>query len=492
MRLCLAITALVLLFPLGGCKKWWVKSAPPVPAHYDDVLITGATVVNSDGRQRADVRVRQGKISELGALQPLPSERVIDAKGMWLLPGGIDPHVHLTESLDTPKEWRRPDDLTIGSRAAFAGGITTLGNMSWYGEGTPWPEVMDDHERQVAEYAAADIMLHPVVPPATLETLAQLRTMFARGHMSPKIFMADPLFDTNYYGYVKAIEIARKAGALTMIHCEDAALLAAAVDDLYERKATDVKHYAESRPVIAEVAAVERAVSIAEYLQAPIYIVHLSSQRALEAAARGKARGVNVFVEVRPMYLHLTDAAYADGNAGLFTAQPPLRLQDDVDALWQGILNGSIDTIGSDHAPWTKAVKMEPTALDSTPAGVANIDHMLPMLFSEGIHRRGLTLERFVALTSTTSAKLFGLFPRKGGITVGADADIVLWDEQLERVIHGQDTISRAGYSVYEGIRVRGWPILTMRRGEIVFDHGEFSVRPGSGELLRRKAWQQP
>lgn len=484
---------------LLGCSRaswsrlnpWRTKHVPPV-ARFDDMLLRGGTVVNASGQVRADVRVKAGLISEVGQLQALPDERVVDVTGKLLMPGGIDPHVHLTEAPETPPEWRRPDDLEIGSRAAFAGGLTTLGNMSWFGDSMPWLSVMDDHEAQVAEFASADIMLHPVVPPATLETLADLRRLFARGHISPKIFMADPLFDVNYYGYVKAIELARNAGALTLLHCEDSALLAAAVDGLYDRNETDITHYAESRPVIAEVAAIERAISIAEYLRAPIYIVHLSSDRALEAAKRAKQRGVMVYVEVRPLYLHLSQEHYQDGDAGLFTAQPPLRAKEDVEALWRGLLDGTVDTLGSDHAPWSKATKLTPSSLDAVPAGVANIDHMLPLLFSEGVLKRKLSLERFVSLSSFNAAKLFGLYPHKGVIAPQADADIVVWDPTVTKPIRGDETLSRAGYSVYEGMSVTGWPVMTLRRGELVFDHGKFSAAPGSGKLLRRTGWQKP
>jgi dihydropyrimidinase len=226
---------------------------------------------------------------------------------------------------------------------------------------------------------------------------------------------------------------------------------------------------------------------------APTYIVHLSSGAALAACRAARAEGLPVFVETRPLYLYLTAERYAGEEGPLYVAQPPLRTQPDTDALWRGLVDGSIDTIGSDHAPWTRALKMDPklTVTQARP-GVAELDTMLPLLFTEGVATGRLTLERFVALTSTNAARLFGLYPRKGTLAVGSDADLTVWETRGRRTIRDEDLHSLAGHSVYRGRELTAWPAATVRRGELVYEAGRVSGAPGSGQVLPRGKTERP
>jgi dihydropyrimidinase len=245
--------------------------------------------------------------------------------------------------------------------------------------------------------------------------------------------------------------------------------------------------------VPAERAAVERAVAICEATGSPVYIVHLSSQAALRAARRGRARGLPVYVETRPLYLYLTSEALAEPDGAKYIGAPPLREPDDVEALWSGLADGSVDTIGSDHAPWRLADKLD-RSQDVTTArqGVADLETMLPMLFSAGVRTGRISLQRFISLTSTGPARLFGLYPRKGTIAVGSDADLVVLDPELRRTIDGGSMRSRAGYSTYDGREVCGWPRFTVSRGDVVLEDGQVLAEPGRGQWLPRGRTSPP
>jgi dihydropyrimidinase len=220
-----------------------------------------------------------------------------------------------------------------------------------------------------------------------------------------------------------------------------------------------------------------------------VYIVHLSSARALAVCAEARARGVPVFVETRPLYLHLSEERLAEPDGAKYVGQPPLREPYDLEALWAGLRDGTIDTVCTDHAPWTLEAKLDPAlSIAHLRPGVENLQTMIPMLYSEGVQKGRISLSRLVELTATNAAKLFGLYPRKGTIAVGSDADLVLFDPHLTRMVEPSMLMSRAGYSVYEGWTVTGWPVLTLRRGEIVFAHNEVVGRPGSGALQKRGA----
>jgi dihydropyrimidinase len=397
-------------------------------------------------------------------------------------------HVHLT--LPSPPEPGTPawiDDFTSGSRAAIAGGVTTVGNMTFPWEGQSLSEAIARDLAAAASDAAVDYVLHSVLLSPTPESLAEIPRLAVEGHTSLKLFMMMPEFETKIDDVLSAIKLAGRSGMLTLLHCEDGALVRFHGSELIAQGRGNVANWGPSRPDSAERAAVERAVAICEATGSPIYIVHLSSAAALDAARRGQARGLPVYVETRPLYLYLTSKVLAEPDAGKYIGSPPLREPADLEMLWTGVADGSIHTLGSDHAPWSLEAKTNPS-LDVVTArqGVADLETMLPMLFSEGVRSGRISLSRFVSLISTTPARLFGLFPRKGTIAVGSDADLVIIDPQRRRVIDGAAMESRAGYSAYDGWEVYGWPRFTISRGDVVLEDGEVVVAPGRGQWLRR------
>jgi dihydropyrimidinase len=221
-----------------------------------------------------------------------------------------------------------------------------------------------------------------------------------------------------------------------------------------------------------------------------MHVVHLSSARALDACRDARRRGAPLYVETRPLYLHLTSERMQGPDAPLYVGQPPLRTRQDVDALWSGLADGSIDVLATDHAPWTREQKLDPAlTITRLRPGVSDLKTMLPMYFSEGVHKRRLSLERFVATTSTNAARIFGLYPKKGVLQAGSDADVVIWDPARRDTVRAADDPSKADYSVYEGWDVTGWPRTVIRRGEIVVDDGELTGRAGTGTLIPRQRW---
>jgi dihydropyrimidinase len=452
-----------------------------------DLVIRGGTVVTPGHREIADIGVSDGQIAQVG--RQMTGEDEVRAAGLLVLPGGIDAHVHLVSAaLAQATTQRGPiwvDDFWTGSLAAFAGGITTLGNMTF---ALPGESMTDAVARDMAgAEAAADYFMHPVLAQLTEDTDAEIAALAGNGHTSIKVFLSDPRFMAEIPGLTRAVAAAGLAGSLTLVHCEDADILARTGRELIESGRGDVRHFPDSRPVSAEVAAIRQALDLARQTRAPVYVVHLSSAAALDQCRLARAAGIPVYVETRPLYLHLTRERFAEPDGAKYVGAPPLRSQADRDALWRGLAAGDVDTVCSDHAPWTLAAKLDP-ALNVVTArqGVADLETLMPMLYSEGVVAGRISLDRFVELTSGNAARLFGLHPRKGAITVGADADLVLWDGHLRKTIDGAHMQSRSGYSVYDGWTVQGWPRSVIRRGQVVLSDGTSTARPGEGHWIRR------
>jgi dihydropyrimidinase len=456
-----------------------------------DLVVRAGTVVTPGHQEVADIGVRDGRIARIGG--PMTGADELDAAGLLVLPGGIDAHVHLVYATLHDEEAVKEhgpiwvDDFWTGSLAAFAGGITTFGNMTFAMPGESVTAAVAREMAGAAAEAAADWFLHPVPSELTETTEAEIAALAAAGHTTVKVFLSDPNFTPEAPGLAGAVAAAGRAGALTLLHCEHAGMLERAGQELIASGRGAVRNFPDARTVDAEVAAVDQAIELVRQTNAPVYIVHLSSAAALDRCREARAAGLPVYVETRPLYLHLTRERFEEPDGAKYVGAPPLRTQADRDALWRGLAAGDIDTLCSDHAPWTLDAKLDP-ALNVVTArqGVADLETLMPMLFSEGVVTGRISLDRFVELTSGNAARLFGLYPRKGAMESGADADLVLWDPQQTKVIDGAAMQSRAGYSPYDGWTVQGWPRSVLRRGQVVLRDGELTARPGEGQWLRR------
>jgi dihydropyrimidinase len=450
-----------------------------------DLVVRGGLVVTSSGQAVTDVGVRDGRIAQLGGVMTAAEE--IDAGGMLVLPGGVDMHVHLSpvEIGDESVPWA--DDFVSGSRAAAAGGVTTIGNITFPRPGERLTDLVERVAAEAARDSVVDFVLHPVLMRPDDQAVADIPALADGGTTSIKVFMSLGDFDQHAPGFVRAMAEAGRHGVLTMVHCEDACIIDHVTADLLAQGKGDLSHYGESRPEVSERVAVTRMIGFAEAADAPIYIVHLGSAAALAEARAARARGQEVYVETRPIYLYFTEERFAGDDAPLYVGNPPLRGQKDRDALWAGLAAGHVHTCCTDHAAWTKEQKLDPTLTVATARpGMSDLETLMPLLYSEGVRTGRLSLQRFVEVTSTNAAKLFGLFPQKGTIAVGSDADLVVWDPEARRTVVGAEGRSSAGYSLYEGWEVVGAPHTTLRRGEVVFADGAVVDRVGGGRLVRR------
>lgn len=457
-----------------------------------ELLITGGTVVTASSAGPAAIGITGGRIVHLGA--PVPALRTIDATGKLVLPGGIDPHVHLSPGVMPDGEllhWA--DDYASGTRAAAAGGITAVGDMSYPRIGESLPEMIERATAEAERQAVVDFFIHPIVVTPDERARDEVRILAEQGHTSVKFFMIRDSFDPQSKDFAELLRVAGEAGVLSMIHCEDGCICAHRIDHLLAEGATGIEHYAESRPEFAEEVAVVRAIGMARAAGAPLYVVHISTRGALDAVQRARNLELDVYAETRPLYLYQTDEVYGETAGARFVGRPPVRSASGRDAMMTGLVQGDVHTYSTDHAPWLLDEKLDPQLHigNQFRPGHADLDTMLPQLFSRAVRTGRMTLQRFVEVTSTNAARLFGLFPAKGTIAVGSDADLAIWDPELSWRIDSSDTQTNADFSLYEGEQITGRPVLTLVRGETVYADGTIVAEPGHGRLARRGRTQR-
>ena len=444
-----------------------------------DLAIRGGQVVTRGGTVRADLGVQDGRIAAIGEVPR--AEEELDATGKLVLPGCVDLHTHLAS---TPT-FTPLDDFEHGTRAAIAGGVTTVCSMV-YQDGTLRAGI--ERGLRDAQRSLADFAFHVVVTDPNDAAIGELPSLARDGHTSLKVFMVAPRFDERITDYVRLLRGAAGAGMLVAVHAEDHAVVARSTAALHAAGREEVRYFPESRPPEAEDVALRSASQLAAKTGAAMYFVHLSSRLAIAALGEAKARGLRVYGETRPLYLYLTRARFERPDAALWVGQPPLREQDDVDAMWQALRDGLIDTVGTDHYPHTRAAKLAPgLAFDRVPPGVANLETLLPMLYSEGVRRGRLTLERMVDVLATAPARIAGL-RGKGEIVVGNDADVVIFDPERTRTIRASEMHSACDYDPFDGWEVTGWPTLTLLRGQTAYAEGEIRALPGQGRLVLRRS----
>jgi dihydropyrimidinase len=435
------------------------------------LLIRNSVIVHEEGSELADVLVHEGKIAAIGpGLSPEQGTQIIDARGWQLLPGGIDPHVHLAPFAD---------DFKSGSEAALAGGVTTIGVMCFPEKDESIGAMLARHVREASSASCVDVVLHSVLNVHEPPTPDMLQDVVDAGQTTCKFFTMLGNFDQHFQAYIEVLRRARELKVLPMFHCEDETVMQEAQRQLKERGHNALAHYEASRPVLSEELAVHKVLALCELTLCPVYIVHVSSARALSACEAAQRRGLPVHVETRPIYLHFDAQRYQAQEAPLYVSFPPIRSAEDSEALWRGLAQGSVHTVGSDHAPLMREQKLDERhcCIDAPRPGMANVQEMLPTLYSEGVGRRRLSLQRFVEVTATNPARLLGLYPKKGVVAVGADADLNLWDPAHTMTIRACKGYSRSDFSLYEGWSVTGVPRMTFRAGEMVCQDGELNAR---------------
>ena len=457
-----------------------------------DCVIRGGLLAMASGSHPADIGIAGETISAIGKDLP-PAEREIDARGLVVVPGAIDVHTHLDQPFEATG-LTTADDFESGTRAAAAGGITTLVNFAFQSPGDSLRVTAERHLARAAGKAHIDYGAHLTINDASVAGLLdEIAALADEGFASVKAFTVTDAYGLRDAELLRLMRRCAELGILVNVHAEDNALVERLTNDLLARGQTGVQHLPASRPPAAEAIATARAAGYAREMGCAVYFVHLSSRAALDAVRLARADGAEVYVETRPTYLYLDESRYAlPDNAGAkFVCMPPLRSLDDQEAIWEGLRREEIQTYATDHSPWRLAQKMQPgLPFPEIPAGIANLQSAVGLLYSEGVRRGRLSLEQFVALTATNPAKLFGLWPRKGVLAIGADADVVLIDPKRKITLSAAGLESRAGYEPYEGFECVGWPVTTIARGEVIYRDGTIVSTAGRGRFLRRDRYQ--
>jgi dihydropyrimidinase len=457
------------------------------------VLIRNGTVLTEAGRAAADVFVENGVITRVGQGLPPQADTVLDASGLYVMPGGIDAHTHL----DMPSgDITSTDDFETGTIAAAHGGTTTIIDFATPQPGERLRTAVDTWMAKAEGKAVIDYGFHVVVREFGAGTAAEMRHLAGReGVTSFKMFMAYPgRLMADDAAIFRALLHTRREGGLVMIHAENGAAIEVLIAESLRRGDTAPKFHALTRPPRAEGEAAGRAVALAEMAGAPVFIVHLSCAEALEAVRAGRERGAAVFAETCPQYLCLSDVEYdrTGFEAAKYVMSPPLRPAPHQEALWRGIAARDLDTVGTDHCPF--GLNDPPHKqrgrhdFSKIPNGAPGIETRLALLWDAGVRTGRITPERFVEITAAAPARIFGLWPRKGRIAEGSDADIVLWNPDRQVTLSAATHHMRVDYSLYEGRTVTGAPETVLSRGEIIVDRGTFLGRKGRGRFLERAA----
>jgi len=455
------------------------------------ILIRNGTVVTAERTVAADLLVEGDKIRDIAPSLPAQNaDRVIDASGMLLLPGGIDVHTHLDMPFGGTTS---SDDFETGTRAAAFGGTTTIIDFAIQAKGTRMRDALDTWWKKADGRASIDYGLHMIVTDLGEAGLDDMDSMVADGVASFKLFMAYPgVLMVDDATIFQALSHTAKNGALICMHAENGGVIDVIVRRaLAEGKTAPINH-ALTRPVTAEAEAVHRAIALAEMAGAPVYIVHLSSEDALNQVREARDRGLPAFAETCPQYLLLSMEELArpgfEGAKYVFT--PPLREKHHPPKLWDGLKNDQLQVVSTDHCPFCFEDQKSLGKDDFTkiPNGGPGIENRLQLLFHHGVNLGRLSLNRFVELVATTPAKLFGLYPRKGTLAPGSDADIVIWDPKASHLISAKTHHMRVDYSMFEGFEVQGNAKLVMSRGEVVVEQGRFLGKAGRGVYMKRAA----
>ncbi len=454
-----------------------------------DLVIRNGTVVTAADSMRCDVGIRDGRVAAL-ADRLTGAEREIDATGRLLLPGGIDSHCHIEQS--SSMGMVTADDFYSATVSAAFGGTTTVIPFAAQHRGQSLRSVVENYHRCAQPKAVIDYAFHLIVSDPTPQVLGQeLPALIKDGYTSFKVYMTYDALKLDDRQMLDVLSLARREGAMVMVHAENHEMIEWLTERLLERGHRAPKYHSVAHAAVAEAEATHRAIRLSELIDVPILVVHVSAEDAVRQIRAAQARGLRIYGETCPQYLFLT-AEDLDRDAmegAKFCCSPPPRDEANQRIIWSALADGTFQVFSSDHAPYrfdeTGKLSAGPDAPFSKIAnGVPGIELRLPLLFSHGVGGGRLSLEQFVSLASSNAARLYGLYPRKGTIAVGSDADIAIWDPDRTLTVDYRMLHDNVGYTPYEGIEIRGWPVTVLSRGRVVVDDGRLRVERGSGEFL--------
>jgi len=460
-----------------------------------DTIITNGRVATATDTYASDVAISNGKIAAIGKDLPLENAtHIIDAAGKYVLPGGIDVHTHLDMPFGGTTS---SDDFETGTRAAAFGGTTTLIDFAIQYKGQTLRTAFDTWMQKASGKAVCDYAFHCIITELADAHLEEMNALVREGVTSFKLFMAYPgVFMLDDGSIFKALRRTATNGGLVCMHAENGNAIDVIVQQALAEGKKAPKYHALTRPTTAEAEATSRAIALAEMAGAPVYIVHLSCNDALEKVREARDRGLPVYAETCPQYLYLSienfDVPDFEGAKYVFT--PPLREKWHLEKLWNGLKRDHLQVVSTDHCPFCFKEQKELGRGDFTkiPNGGPGVEHRMSLIYSGGVAAGRFSVNRFVELVSTTPAKLFGLYPRKGTIAVGSDADLVIFDPTRKHTISAKTHHMRVDYSMFEGIQVTGMPSTVLSRGRVVIDNDKFLGRAGAGEFVKRSTYSQP
>jgi len=458
-------------------------------------LIKNGRIVTAVDDYLADIMIEGETIATIGrGLPDTNVDRIIDAKGKLVLPGGIDPHTHLDLPFGGTSS---SDNFETGTIAAAHGGTTTIIDFAVQSKGQSLKEAVDVWFEKAEGRTSIDYGFHLICTDLPDNRIGEMKGLIREGISSFKLFMAYPgVFLVDDGTIFKAMSAAGQAGGLICMHAENGVVIDVLVRRALEAGHTAPKYHALTRPTKAEAEGVHRAIALAEMAESPVYIVHLSSDDALQEVVRARDLGLPAYAETCPQYLFLDQSLY-DGpgfEGAKYVMTPPLRPKENQERLWRGIRTNDLQVIATDHCPFCFKDQKQLGRDDFTkiPNGGPGVEHRMSLIHNGGVVSGRISLNRFVEITSTAAAKIFGLFPRKGTVAVGSDADLVIFDPDEEMTISAKTHHMNVDYSCYEGVKVQGVTKTVLSRGQIIIDDGKYVGKPGMGEFLKRGEFNSP
>jgi dihydropyrimidinase len=454
-----------------------------------NLIIKNGTIVTATDKYVADIGIQGSKIVVIGSNLSSEHAAIIDATGKYIFPGGVDVHTHL----DMPFSGAHStDDFTTGTIAAACGGTTTIVDFCLQSKKQTLHQALDIWHTKADNKAVIDYGFHIGVADMNDAVLAEMAELMRNGYPSYKFFMTYKDFYVTDDVILKALLCSRDNGGLVSVHAENFYVVTYMVEKFRSAGKNAPKYHALSRPSLVEGEATGRAIKLARLVDAPLYVVHLTCKDALDEVVCARAKGARIMAETCPQYLLLSSDNYdePDFNGAKYVISPPLRPKANQESLWQGLHDGNLLTVATDHCPFDfKGQKeMGRDFFGLIPNGMAGIETRMALLFDRGVNAGKISLNKFVELTATNPAKIFGMYPQKGSIAIGADADIIVFDPKLKRTITKALLHENVDYTPYEGFEVIGYPEMTISRGEVIVKNNNFIGKVGRGKFLARSA----
>lgn len=451
-----------------------------------DLIIKNGTIVTAADTFKANVGIKDEKVVEVGLDLQGESDKVYDAKGMYLIPGGIDAHTHL----DMPFGGTfSSDDFFTGTRAAAIGGTTSIIDFAVQPQGKTLHDTIDIWREKADNKAVIDYGIHIAVTQMNERTKKEIPQVISEGYSSFKVFMVYDNMRVDDLSLIEVLKCASEAGGLIGVHAENYFVIKYLVEKLLSEKKVDPKYHAVSRPALCEEEAANRAIKMSEIANAPLHVVHVSCEESARIIKEAREKGLPVMGETCPQYLLLDESRYDEPgfNGSKYVMSPPLRDKKNNEALWKLINDGVLQTIATDHCPFFMEQKeMGKEDFSKIPNGAPGIELRVPLMYSEGVDKGRISLNKFVEITSTNNAKIFGMYPKKGTIAIGSDADIVVLDPNKEVVVSGEILHENVDYTPFEGFKLKGYPVATFSRGELIAENGEYLGEKGRGQFVKR------